>query len=200
MLNSSGKTSTRRSLGRLLIVGAAVAGVSACKGLTSVAASFDNVTEALTVYAINGSPPGAPTAISLFTGSPLHADQAFAYDLAFDLDTSGKVVLIPARQLATQLSSPYSVGLQVVPDSFAALTRAPKSGYTVDSLLVVGAHTVVAIESHDLARCQFAIKGQSYFSKLVVDSINLEQRKISATVTVNLNCGFTSFAAGRPQD
>jgi hypothetical protein len=200
MLNSSTKTSTRRSIGRLLLVGAAITGVSACKGLTSVSASFDNVTEALTVYPINGSPPGAPTALSLFAGSPSHADQAFAYDFAFDLDTSGRVVLIPARQLATQLSSPYSVGLQVVPGSFAALDRAPKSGYTVDSLLVIEAHMVVAIESHDVARCQFAIKGQSYFSKLIVDSINLELRKISATVTVNRNCGFTSFADGRPQD
>ena len=109
-------------------------------------------------------------------------------------------MLIPARQLATQLSTPYSVGLQVVPGAFAAVDRAPKSGYIVDSLLVVGVRSVVAIESHDFSRCQFAIKGQSYFSKLVVDSIDLATRKISATVTVNRNCGFTSFADGRPKD
>lgn len=200
MHRSSPKTSTRRAIRRLFIAAPAVAGLFACKSLTAVSASFDNVTEALSVYPINGSPPGAPTAISLFAGSPTHADQSFAYDFAFDLDTIGRVVLIPARQLATQFSTPYSVGLQVVPDSFVALTRAPKSGYTLDSLLVITAHTVVAIESHDISRCQFAIKGQSYFSKLVVDSINLTTRKISATVTVNRNCGFTSFADGRPQD
>lgn len=200
MLNSSPKTSARRSIRRLLVASVAVAGLSACKSLTSVEASFDNVSAALSVYAINGSPPGAPTAISLFSGFPAHADQAFAYDFAFDIDTTGKVVLIPARQLATQLSTPYSVGLQVVPGLFAAVDRAPKSGYTLDSLLVVGVHTVVVIESHDFSRCQFAIKGQSYFSKLVVDSINLAKRQISATVTVNRNCGFTSFADGRPKD
>jgi hypothetical protein len=185
---------------RLLVVGVVPACVLACKGLTSVAASYDNVTAVLTVYPINGSAPGAPTAIGLFAGAPTHADQAFAYDLAFDLDTSGNVVLIPPRQLATLLSSPYSVGLQVVPGSFVALDHAPKSGYTVDSLLVVPLHTVVAIESHDFGRCQFAIKGQSYFSKLVVDSINPTTKRISATVTVDRSCGFYSFANGKPTD
>lgn len=190
----------RHSTRRLMAAGAAVAGLFACKGLTSIDASFDNATQAVSFFAINGSPPGAPTAMGLFAGFPLHADQAFAYDLAFDLDTSGKVVLIPARQLATQVSAPYSVGLQIVPGEFLAIARAPKSGYTVDSLLVVGVRTVVVIESHDVARCGFAIKGQSYFSRLVVDSVDLKTRKISTTITVNRNCGFYSFADGKPKD
>src|SRR5258708_395169 len=200
MLNSSPRMSTWRLVRGPLVAAAAVAAVAACKGLTSVAASYDNGTAAVAVYPINGSPPGAPTAISPFGVLPTPADQAFAYDLAFDLDTSGKGGLIPAPQLATQLSNPYSVGLQVVPDSFAALKHAPKSGYTVDSLLVVPLHAVVAIESHDIGRCQFAIKGQSYFSKLVVDSINRALSKIFTTVTVNRSCGFYSFADGKPTD
>src|SRR5207249_1344815 len=130
------------------------------------------------------------------TGIPRHADQAFAYDLAFDLDTAGRVVLIPARQLATGFSNPYSVGLQKVTGSFGSVDRAPKSGYTVDSLLVIIPGSVVVIESHDAARCGFAIKGQTYFSKLIVDSIDVATRRIHATVAVNRNCGFYSFAAG----
>ena len=47
---------------------------------------------------------------------------------------------------------------------------------------------------------RLAIKGQSYFSKLVVDSIDLTTRKISTTITVNRNCGFRSFAEGKPKD
>ena len=110
MLTFSVSSPARRALRRLLCVAAGVAAVSACRGLTSIDASFDNVSDTLSFFAINGSPPGAPTAINLFTGVPSHADQAFAYDLAFDIDTAGNVVLIPARQLATQFSNPYSVG------------------------------------------------------------------------------------------
>jgi hypothetical protein len=188
------------SIGRLIVVGAAIAALSACKDLTSVDASFENVHDTLSFYGINGSPPGAPTAVNLFSGIPYHADQTFAYDLAFDIDTAGKVVLIPARQLATQFSSPYSVGLQSVPGTFAGLDHAPKGGYVVDSLLAVGVGTVVVVESHDAARCGFAIKGQSYFSKLVVTSIDLTTRKISTIIAVDRNCGFRSFAEGKPKD
>lgn len=200
MLTFSLLAPARRSMRRLVAVGAAVAAVTACKGLTSIDASFDNVSDTLSVFALNGASPAAPTAINLFTGIPQHADQAFAYDLAFDIDTAGRVVLIPARALATQFSSPYSVGLQKVAGSFGSVDRAPKSGYTADSLMVIGLGNVVVIESHDAARCGFAIKGQSYFSKLVVDSVDVASRRIHALVFVNRNCGFYSFATGKPKD
>lgn len=200
MLTFSRLARVRSPLPRLVVVGASIAALVACSGLTSVDASFDNVSDTLAFYAINGSPPGAPTAVALFARLPYHADQGFAYDLAFDINANGKVVLIPARQLASQFANPYSVGLQVIPGTFAALDRAPKDGYTPDSLLVVGVGALVAIESHDAARCGFAIKGQSYYSKLVVDSVQLPARKIFTTIAVNRNCGFRSFAAGRPKD
>lgn len=200
MLTFSLLTATRRSLRRLLVASAAIGALVACSSLTSIDASFENFTDTVAFFPINGSLPGAPTAMSLFNGVPTHADQGFAYDFAFDLDASGKVVLIPPRQLASQLANPYSVGLQVVTGPFAALTRAPKNGYTVDSLLVVTPGTVVAVESHDLVRCGYAIKGQSYFSKLVIDSVVGADRRIFARATINRNCGFYSFADGKPKD
>jgi hypothetical protein len=188
----------RRALLPLLVTSVTV--IAACSGLTSIDASFENVTDTVAFYPLNGSLPGAPTAMAFFNLIPTHADQGFAYDIAFDVNASGKVVLIPPRQLASQLANPYSVGLQTVTGTFAALTRAPKEGYTVDSLLVVSPGTVVAIESHDVVRCGFAIKGQSYFSKLIVDSIVGAERRIFTTLTVNRNCGFYSFADGKPKD
>ncbi len=188
---------------RLLAMAAAViviAVAGACSNLTSIDASFPNFTDTTDFFAINGSPPGAPNTINLFSGAAARADQGFAYDLAFDIDASGRAVLIPARALATQFSNPYPVGLQVVPGTFAALNEAPKNGYTLDSTLAVSVGTVVAIESHDAATCQFAIKGGSYFSKLVVTAIDVPNRRISTILTVNRNCGFRSFADGLPKD
>jgi len=204
MLMVSDPMPVRRAVRRLVAVGsaiAAMAGISACRGLTSVEASFDNVSDSLDFYAINGAPPGAPTAINLYSGIASHANQVFAYDIAFDINAAGSVVLIPARLLATQFSTPYSVGLQrVAGTSFSALDHAPKDGYVVDSVLVVGVGAVVAIESHDAARCGFAIKGQTYFSKLVITSVDLTTRKIGTKIGVDRNCGFRSFADGRPKD
>src|SRR3954462_2375079 len=103
---------------RIAVVGAfvvavgAIASATACKGLTSIDASFDNITDTIDFFPLNGSPPGAPTAINLFSGVRERADQSFAYDIAFDVTSDGHVQIIPARALASGFASPYSVGLQ----------------------------------------------------------------------------------------
>src|SRR3954471_9939091 len=104
-------------LGACAVAVVAVASVTACKGLTSIDASFDNVTDTLEFYPLNGSPPGAPTAINLFSGIRERADESFAYDLAFDVTADGHVLLIPARALAGGFAAPYSVGLQKIPSA-----------------------------------------------------------------------------------
>jgi hypothetical protein len=174
---------------------------AACSGLTSIDASFENVTDTVDFYPINDSPPGAPTAISLFTGLRARADQSFSYDLAFDLTPEGAVKLIPARALASAFGGANSVGLQKISDApFSTVVRAPKDGYVVDSTMTVGPGTVVVIQSFDLARCGGAIKGQSFFSKIVVKSVDPATRKISTVLTIDRNCGFRSFAEGKPKD
>jgi hypothetical protein len=206
MMNFSVR-STRVRAGRFAVLGAfvvavgALASVSACKGLTSIDASFDNITDTIDFYPINGSPPGAPTAIKLFSGVPQRADESFAYDVAFDLTSAGEVQIIPARALASGFASPYSVGLERIPNTdFDAVGSAPKSGYTNDSTMTVGPGTVVVIQSFDVNTCAISIKGQSYFSKLVVTSVDPATKKIRTVVEVNRNCGFRSFAEGKPKD
>lgn len=196
------RTKLRFLVGCALVAAAgSVVSTSGCKGLTSIDASFVNTTDSLDFYPLNDAAPGAPTAIDLFSQIHERADQNFAYDIAFDLTPDGRVLLIPSRALATGFSSPYSVGLQKIPNvAFAAVDRAPKDGYVVDSTLAVGIGTTVVIESHDFTRCASSIKGQSYFSKLVVTAIDSTTRKISTIVEVNRNCGFRSFADGKPTD
>jgi hypothetical protein len=200
---SSASVRAPRSLaiGAFALTIAAVASVSACKGLTSIDASFDNVTDTLEFFPLNGSPPGAPTAINLFSGVRQRADQSFAYDVAFDLSSSGLVTIIPARALASGFAAPYSVGLQKLPGvTFESVATAPKDGYTNDSTMTVVPGQVVVIQSFDVNRCGFAIKGQSYFSKLLVVSVDTVARKIKTLIEVNRNCGFRSFAEGKPKD
>ncbi|HEY6219992.1 MAG TPA: hypothetical protein VIV65_08035 [Gemmatimonadaceae bacterium] len=203
MMRFLGRTPPARALGRLaaLIAATSVVAVAGCKDLTSIDASFDNVTDSLDFFMLNNSPIGTETAINLFTGHRLRADETFAYDIAFDMDSLYRIRIIPVRALATTHSSPYSVGLQKLTGaSFAQVTDAPRTGYVADSVITVTVGDVVAIESHDVTRCGFAIKGSSYFSKLVVTSIDTAVKKISTVIEVNRNCGFHSFAEGKPKD
>lgn len=199
MLTFHALSPVRQTVRRLATAAIVVASVTGCKDFTSVDASFANVTADNTFYAINGSPAGAPTAVTLFSGQVLRADQGFAYDLAFDIDAQGRAVLFPPRALSAGFSNPYSVGLQITTTPFELVTEAPKDGYRVDTALVAAKNAVVLIESHDVSTCAYAIKGNSYYSKLVITDVDVAKRRIDLTLTVNRNCGFRSFAAGIPR-
>ena len=194
---------TARMLARALTGVALAVTLTACKGLTSIDASFQNVTASDTVYALNGGPPNSANALKFFDGIVLHADQNFNYDIAFDLDKDGNVVLIPVRTMATALvaPTPYSVGLQRMTGSFQSVLEAPKDGYRPDTAMTIVVGQTVVAESRDIFNvCAFSLKGQSYFSKLVINEVDPLLKRIIFTVTVNRNCGFRSFAPGIPEE
>jgi hypothetical protein len=180
---------------------ALMASMGACKEFTSIDASLPNVTDSHVVYALNGSPPGSPNAVKFFNGAVVRADQSFGYDIVFDIDDNGNVVLIPSRAIATNFSNPYSVALRTVGGSFESVLEAPKDGYRPDTALTIPVGQTVVIESRDhLGVCLYSLKGQSYFTKIVVSDVDPIKRTLNFTLTVNRNCGFRSFAPGIPND
>ena len=183
----------------LAAVGLAILGV-ACGDLTGVPASLPTVTDSGTVYALNGAPPGAPTALHVFSGTLLPATSAFVFDVAFDLDTAGHVLIIPQRVVATGLSSSHTVGLQSVSGDFDALTAAPKSGYRSDTTLITKAGQVVAVQSSDPNACGISLTGSTLYAKLVVTAVDVVQKTLSVRFAVDPNCGFVSFASGLPKN
>ena len=154
----------------------------------------------LTVYAINGAPPGAPTALHVFSGTLLPATAAFVFDIAFDIDTAGHVVIIPQRAVATGLSSSHTVGLQRVATDFDSLSAAPKSGYRADTALVTTPNQVIAIQSSDPNACGISLTGSTLYAKVVVRAIDRVTKQLAVRFTVDPNCGFFSFAPGLPKD
>jgi hypothetical protein len=177
----------------------AVAGV-ACGDFTGVPASLPTVTQTGSVYALNGAPVGAPTALHVFSGTLLPANSSFVFDIAFDLDAAGNPVLLPQRIVATGLSSTHSVALQKVSGDFDALTSAPKSGYHADTAMVVSINQVIAIQSSDPNACGISLTGSTLYAKLVVTAIDRAAKQLTVLYTVDPNCGFFSFAAGLPKD
>jgi len=177
----------------------AVLGV-ACGDLTGVPASLPTLTDSGTVYALNGAPPGAPTALHVYSGTLLPATAAFIFDVAFDIDTAGRVLVIPQRVVATGLSSSHTVGLQSISGDFDALASAPKSGYRADTTLITKPGQVVAIQSSDPNACSISLTGSTLYAKVVVTAIDVVQKTLAVRFAVDPNCGFVSFASGVPKD
>lgn len=177
----------------------AIAGV-ACGDFTGVPASLATLTQTGTVYAINGAPFNAPTALHVFSGTLLPATSSFVFDIAFDLDAAGNAVLIPQRVIATGLTATHTVAMQKITGDFDALTSAPKSGYHADTSMVVALNQVVAIQSSDPNACGVSLTGSTLYAKLVVTAIDRDAKQLTVLYTVDPNCGFFSFASGLPKD
>jgi len=191
---------TKRTFGLVAVAGAALTFAAACGDFTAVPASLPTLTDSGSVYALNGAPPGAPTALHLYSGSRLAADASFFFDVAFDIDGSGNVVLLPQRVVASALSNSHTVGLQAVSEPFALLDKAPKSGYRADTAQVTRVGQTVVIQSQDPNACGISITGTTIHAKLVVLSVDRSARKLSIQYTVDPNCGFLSFAPGVPKE
>ncbi|MBA3673279.1 MAG: hypothetical protein H0W68_14805 [Gemmatimonadaceae bacterium] len=173
---------------RMVLAAVAVVAV-ACGDPTLPKATFANSLASYTLYALTGAPPSAPTAL-LLLGGPTRAER-FAFDIAFDLDATGRVRVLPIRVLASPLV-PVSkrVGLQVVSGSFDALREVPKTGYDTLSVQSIAPGSVLAIEVIDVNSCISSFTSQAIYGKLVVDSVNVPARRIHARTVVDPNCGY----------
>jgi hypothetical protein len=184
-----------------LILGLAVVAGAACGDFTGVPASLPTITDSGTVYALNGAPLGAPTALHAFSAQLVPADADFIFDIAFDLNAAGDIVVLPQRAVASGLATTHGVALATVADSFEAVTRVPdKQQFRADTALVVKRGQVVLAQITDVNACSFSLTGSTMFAKLVVRSVNPVSRTMAVRYTIDPNCGFRSFATGVPKD
>jgi hypothetical protein len=171
---------------------------AACGALKPPKAQFATIYTSPIVYALNGAAPGTPSGISFLTGASVVVDANFYFNVALDIDSAGKVVILPARRVANGLSGTLSVGLQPVTGTFDDYTQARKSGYTFDSTLVVPVGQVVGVNVLDNSTCTVYSLGSSYYAKFIVDSIDLPHRAIYTEIVSDANCGYVSLGPGVP--
>ncbi len=186
----------------IFTLAAFVAAISAasCGDLLTTPASLPTLTDSGVVYAINGAPLGAPTALQIAAGTLVPANSSFAFDVAFDIDSAGHVVFLPLKTVASGLATTHSVGLQVSQVTFDNLVSAPKTGYRADTALVGAAGVTILAQSNDVTTCGLAVSGQNLYAKIVVTSVDPVARSMNITFTVDPNCGFVSFADGIPKN
>lgn len=181
------------------VAGLVLCAVAACSDSTDLSARFDNLSYTASLYALNGSPVGAPTAINTVFAASVRPDATYDFDVAVDLDGQGRPVLYAQRALGKPAGGQgRQVALQKVDGPFTAVERAPDSRWVVDSLLTleVGEVAVVRVAA---TICQFDFS-PFVFSKLVVDSVSAAGRRVWMTALTNPNCGFRSLQPGRPRN
>ena len=186
-----------RNSTRLLVFAAAVA-VTACGALKPPKAQFAPIYTSPVIYALNGAAPGTPSGISFLTGSGVVVAANFYFNVALDIDSAGKVVILPAQRVANGLSTALSVGLQPVTGTFDEYMQARKTGYTFDSTLVVPVGQVVAVNVLDNSTCTVYSLGSSYYAKFIVDSVDLVHRALYTEIVSDANCGYVSLGPGVP--
>ena len=183
------------------IVAAALAVLAvACGDPTKPKATYPNAPSSYALYAFTGAPVNATTAIS-FLGGAARADASFSFDLAFDLDATGRPIVYPVRALASDLAqlavqvnggSVKRVGLQVVPGTFESVREVPETGYDTLGAKTINVGDVLAVELFDLRSCIYSLGGQMLYAKLTIDSVNTASRRLYARTVLDPNCGYRS--------
>lgn len=189
---------SRNSLRAGLVVGLlAAAGSMACgPDPFSPRATLENLNSVVEVWALTGSPANFPTVHLVPQRITVRPDAAGSFDLGFDIDADGRLLVLPVNRVVTPLGGNRSIGIQKAAVPYAEVAAAPRDGYVFDSTAVfeVGDTFIVRVQT---LFCSTELRDH-VFAKYSVDSIFPAERRIRLSGRVNPNCGFRSFGDGVP--
>jgi len=171
--------------------------VGACSDPFKLTASRPNVSTTLEAWAISGTAPTLPSVLIIPGYTMTRPDAAGSFDLAFDVDANGKLVVLPVGSVVHALAGTRNIAFLRPTESFEAILEAPTKGWTNDSLLTLNVGDVFMVRIATLF-CQFELRQQIY-SKYRVDSIIAPERRAILSAVIDPNCGFRSFQTGIPE-
>lgn len=175
-----------------------MAGLIACgPDPFAVVAQDANADVSIEVWALTGAPTNFPTVHLVPQRLTTRADAAASFDLAFDIDADGRLLVLPVNRVVTPLSGNRTVGIIRTSEIYNTIVEAPRTGWVFDSVLSVnvGQTFIVRVQT------QFCSISQSseIYAKYQVDSVIPAERRIRLSGRVNPNCGFRSFLSGIPE-
>ncbi|HVT38761.1 MAG TPA: hypothetical protein VHE78_06945 [Gemmatimonadaceae bacterium] len=192
----------RRSIGFVLqrlaiialVLGAGFTG--ACSDPFKVKAQFDNADQPFFVHALTGAPLPFATALALPAKSVTRVDGTFAFDVAFDLNARGDILLLPVRVVGQSPGGSRQVGIFKPGGAYENIASAPVTGYVFDSVTVLRKGEAAVIQAQEAA-CALSLSPYMY-ARIVIDSVDLVGRAMYGRTTININCGFRSLKTGLP--
>ncbi|MEX2182573.1 MAG: hypothetical protein WD771_11060 [Gemmatimonadaceae bacterium] len=180
-----------RAAAALVVVGAV-----ACEDPFKPTAEFSTVETTFEIWALTGSPTAFPSVLLVPQRLVVRPDAAGSFDLGFDIDPSGRLLVLPVTKVVQALAGPRQIGIIRATDAYADITAAPTRGWVLDSTFTfdVGESFIVRVQTLFCSGTFFS----EVYAKYQVDSIFPTERRIKLTGRVNPNCGFRSFATGVP--
>jgi hypothetical protein len=185
---------------------ASLALATGCKDTTNlIPASLPVATDTLVAFALTGTSASLPSALAVTRRSTVRVDGTGSFDVGFDFDPQGRVVVSPVRVLVNQLSpGAVSVGIQTAfTTPFDDIKTAPGGYYRPDTAIVVspGQAFLLLVNRATAADVCIVDPTPHVFAKVVIDSVKpATTRAIYMRVTTDPNCGFRSLVPGLPSN
>lgn len=181
----------------LLAFSATILGVAACEDPFAPKADLSNIDTTVEVWALTGTPANFPTVFLVPQRLTVRPDAAASFDLGFDIDTLGRLLVLPVGDVVTSTTQHRRVGLIRTTEPYANIVEAPRTGWVFDSTVAVavGEIFIVRVQTQFCAN-QFQ---SEVYAKFMVDSVFPVERRIKLSGRVNPNCGFRSFLSGIPK-
>ena len=170
--------------------------VVACDDPFAPTASTPNFSTAIEVWALTGAPTSFPTVILVPQALVVRPDAAGSFDVGFDIDPDGRLLVVPMSKIVSPLSGVRSIGIIRTATVFNTILDAPRAGWTFDSTLAVnvGQSFLLRVQTQ---YCSGQLS-QEVYAKYNVVEVDAVARKIVLSGYVNPNCGFRSFQTGIP--
>jgi hypothetical protein len=190
---SNETVAARRVLFTLLIASLAA---GACEDPFATTASAEVRIDSFVVYAASGTPVNVPAAFSLLLFTPVRLEPTYNFDVVFDIDDAGNVVLIPVTLAGGAVTADRSVGLQRIVGAYDDMTRAPADVYEYDYTLALAPTEGAVIQVKTSACADQA--SELIYAKLQIKTVDPATRVLAFRISYNPNCGYRSFLAGLP--
>jgi len=172
--------------------------LAACSVSPMPPAVFTNVVDTVTLYALEGTPLGTPSAYALNGRRLVRTETSIAFDFAFNFDSLGQPVFLPVGAIGLGTSDPSTEpGLQSSPATFVDVTIAPTDGYDVDKPFSAAVGTVALARSR--ARTCADGTAAPVYAKLQVLVVDAAARTIQFQILVDQNCPYLGLAPGIPE-
>lgn len=168
----------------------------ACNGNPLGPATLTNVVDTIVLGALVGTPFTLPSAFAIASSAAIRTDQTSSFDFAYNVESGGQHVFLPAAALGISNTTGLQPGLLLSDQTFAEITQAPLNGYTSLDTLTIAVNQVFVARS----RIVCTTLGVPVYAKLHVLSFDDVDREVTFEVLANRNCGFRDLEPGLPNN